>query len=53
MQLVDSAFNYSVHGRKAFDVLAEVVAVSECYRFTYGGNLEVAARVFEAMTEEG
>lgn len=51
MQLVDSAFNYSVHGRTGFDVLADLVASSSCHRFTYGGALEDAARVLEELAE--
>jgi HprK-related kinase A len=51
MQLVDSAFNYSLHGRRGFDALARFVEASECYRFTYGGDLEDAVQVFNALTE--
>jgi HprK-related kinase A len=42
MQLVENAFNYSVHGRVGFDVVADVVERCECLSLTYGGSLEEA-----------
>jgi HprK-related kinase A len=51
MQLVDSAFNYSYHGRRGFEVLTQLVMASQCYRFTYGGDLEDAARSIAVLTE--
>lgn len=51
MQLVDSAFNYSLHGRRGFDALARFVDASKCYRFTYGGDLEDAVQAFNALRE--
>ena len=51
MQLVDSAFNYSFHGRRGFEVLSDLVIASDCYRFMYGGDLEAAVRSFTALTE--
>ena len=47
MRLVDSAFNYSVHGRGGFDALAALVDASECFAFTYGGALDEAIAVFD------
>ena len=47
MQLADNAFNYSTHGRRGFERLADVVERSECYGFTYGGGLEEAVSAFE------
>src|SRR4029078_11439289 len=35
MQLVDNAFNYQVHGRRGFELLASTVEHCECYEFTY------------------
>jgi hypothetical protein len=49
MRLVESAFNYSMHGRRGFDVLAHVVDASECHEFTYGGDLEEAIGMFETL----
>ena len=49
MRLVDSAFNYSVHGRAGFDALASLVEASDCYAFTYGGALDEAIGVFERI----
>jgi HprK-related kinase A len=42
MQLVENAFNYSVHGRAGFEVIADVVQRCECRSLTYGGSLEEA-----------
>jgi hypothetical protein len=52
MQLVESAFNYSVHGRRGFDALTEFVKSSRCYQFTYGGGLEDAVGSIERLVEE-
>jgi len=51
MQLVDSAFNYSLHGRRGFDALGRLVDASECCRFTYGGDLDDAVQAFNTLTE--
>jgi HprK-related kinase A len=53
MQLVDSAFNYSVHGRGGFDTLAEFVSASECFEFRYGGDLDEATQRFDALAGAG
>jgi HprK-related kinase A len=50
MQLVDSAFNYSVHGRAGFEALAALVDRSDCYTFTYGGVLDEAVDVFDRFS---
>ena len=47
MRLVDSAFNYSVHGRAGFDALAALVDASDCHAFTYGGALDEAVAAFD------
>ncbi|HEX6792728.1 MAG TPA: HprK-related kinase A [Casimicrobiaceae bacterium] len=47
MRLVDSAFNYSVHGRAGFEALAALVDASDCYAFTYGGALDEAVAAFD------
>ena len=49
MRLVDSAFNYSVLGRCAFEIVADVVEASECHEFVYGGQLEDAVRAFDDL----
>jgi HprK-related kinase A len=46
MHLADNAFNYDVHGRRGFELLAEVVAGSDCFEFHYGA-LEGAVAVFD------
>ena len=48
MQLADSAFNYHVHGRTGFTLLADAVAACGCYEFVYG-DLEEATRVFDRL----
>ena len=35
MHLADNAFNYDVHGRPGFELLAQVVASSDCFEFRY------------------
>jgi len=49
MRLVDSAFNYSVHGRAGFDTVANLVESCECHEFTYGGALEEAVAAFAGL----
>jgi len=46
MGLVDSAFNYNVHGRQGFSALTRLVDKADCYEFSYS-RLEDAVRVFE------
>ncbi|MBS0445810.1 MAG: HprK-related kinase A [Proteobacteria bacterium] len=48
MRLVDNAFNYQVHGRRGFDVLAALIERCDCYTFTYSA-LADAATVFERL----
>ncbi|MGH8802956.1 MAG: HprK-related kinase A [Casimicrobiaceae bacterium] len=49
MQLVDCAFNYAMHGRRGFELLASVIDGAQCHRFTYGGDLDDAVRTFDAL----
>lgn len=49
MRLVDSAFNYTVHGRRGFETLAAIVEHAECREFRYGGDLGAAVRTLETM----
>lgn len=51
MHVVDSAFNYGVHGRAGFDALAGVVAASSCHEFSYGGALDEAIGLFDQLAE--
>jgi hypothetical protein len=46
MHLADHAFNYDVHGRQGFELLARVIAGCDCFEFQYGA-LEDAAAVFD------
>jgi len=52
MCLVDSAFNYNVHGRNGFAALSTLVDRSDCYRFTYS-RLQEAVSVFESLATAG
>jgi len=52
MRLVESAFNYSVLGRHGFDILADVVEASSCHEFVYGGQLDEAVRMFDAIARD-
>jgi HprK-related kinase A len=47
MQLVENAFNYSVHGRAGFERLATLIDASRCYRLTYGGDLAAATAAID------
>lgn len=51
MQLADSSFNYHLHGRAGFEVLADVVQACDCFEFEYG-RLEEAVAVLEAMAAQ-
>jgi HprK-related kinase A len=48
MGLVESAFNYNVHGRAGFAALSKLVDQADCYQFTYS-RLHEAVRVFEQL----
>lgn len=49
MQLAESSFNYHVHGRRGFELLAQAVQASECYEFVYS-DLESAVAVFDRLS---
>lgn len=49
MQLVENAFNYSMHGRRGFEALGAFVDASGCFEFQYGGSLDDAVRVFDGL----
>jgi len=48
IHMADNAFNYSAHGRRGFECLAQFVDRSSCYEFAYG-DLEEAACVFNDL----
>ena len=50
MRLVDSAFNYHVHGSRGFDRLADVVEAADCYEFVYS-DLQDAVNRLGALDE--
>jgi hypothetical protein len=52
MQLVDSAFNYHLHGRRGFDLLANVIEGCDCYEFTYA-DLNDAVKIFDELATRG
>ncbi|HTQ77395.1 MAG TPA: HprK-related kinase A [Burkholderiales bacterium] len=43
IHLADHAFNYDVHGRKGFELLAQVVSDADCFAFEYGVLREAIA----------
>jgi len=51
MRLVDCAFNYAMHGRRGFELLATVIDAAQCHSFSYGGDLDAAVRTFDALAE--
>jgi HprK-related kinase A len=48
MLLIENAFNYDIHGRHGFRLLADVMAGSRAFEFTYS-RLEDAAEIFEDL----
>lgn len=48
MHLVDSAFNYHLHGRDGFELLAQLIAACDCYDFSYG-DLGEAVKLFDQL----
>jgi len=51
MQLVDNAFNYSMHGRRGFEVLSDAVAGARAFQFHYGGSLDDAVHTFDSLLQ--
>jgi HprK-related kinase A len=51
MHLADHAFNYDVHGRRGFELLAQVIAGTDCFEFRYGA-LQDAIAVFEDIARK-
>jgi HprK-related kinase A len=49
MHLADHAFNYDVHGRRGFELLAQVVDGSDCFEFPYGALDDAVARLDDAV----
>ena len=48
MQLADNAFNYSLHGRRGFRVLAKLIDQCDCYEFSYS-RLAEARPIFDGL----
>lgn len=48
MRLIDCAFNYNVHGRAGFNLLADLVERCDCFEFAYS-DLVDANRTFESL----
>ena len=49
MHLADHAFNYDVHGRRGFELLAQVVDRSDCFEFRFGALDEAIACLEDAV----
>ena len=50
MHLVESAFNYHLHGRSGFEVIGRAIEACDCFEFAYG-DLEEAATVFAELAD--
>jgi len=48
MALVENTYNYSNHGSRAFNLLADVIDHCACYEFTYG-DLDEAVALFDGL----
>lgn len=49
MELATQSMNYAILERQGFELLTAALDGCLCYRFTYGGALEEAARIFAAL----
>jgi len=50
MCLADQAFNYDLHGRRGFELLAQVVSGGDCFEFRYG-TLDDAVAVIDNLAQ--
>lgn len=50
LELGSNSFNYTLLGRTGFEALTELVAASDCYRFSYG-QLDEAVALFERLAD--
>jgi len=50
LQLAENAFNYAALGRQGFEVLGEVIDMSECLHFHYS-RLDDAVAIFDKLAE--
>jgi len=51
MQLAENAFNYSVHGRRGFEILAALVDRAGCFNFRYS-RLDEAIATFSRLADD-
>ena len=51
MQMADNAFNYGVHGRRGFELLAAFVDRCGCYQFEYA-DLDEAVAIFDHLASD-
>jgi HprK-related kinase A len=51
LRLAENAFNYTAHGPRGFEILAQVIDTSACYKFSYG-NLDEAMRMFGDLANQ-
>ena len=45
MRVADHAFNYSVLGAQGFETMAQLIAMCDCFTFTYGDLNEAVTRL--------
>jgi len=48
LELGRNSFNYTVHGLTGFELLSDLITVSDCYDFRYS-QLEEAVSVFDQL----
>ena len=52
MQLIDNAFNFNVHARRAFDLLSATIDKADCYTFSYS-SLDDAVASLDSLARTG
>jgi HprK-related kinase A len=50
MALIENAFNFNLHGKRAFETLGDFVDASSCYEFSYS-QLDDAVNIFEQLAD--
>ncbi|MEP7183354.1 MAG: HprK-related kinase A [Betaproteobacteria bacterium] len=51
MQLADHAFNYSMHGSRGFELLAQLVEACGCFELAYG-DLDASVRLLNGLADD-
>jgi HprK-related kinase A len=51
LRMAENSFNYATHGQRGFEVLADIVEQSACFRFSYG-DLNEATALFTRLADD-